>query len=291
VPRFLLYDESYQPLAGISVLTTIVSSEPGTQAGTFTTRTRVVTFTTDSAGMVSPTFVLGSAPGINAVTLTAATASIGFAVNALAPGGAAVSMRIDSLGAQVADSLSAGGRPIVRVVDTQGNPVSGASVTFSTVAAPGGATAPVGTPVLTDVNGRAQMPAWSFGTTPGYYPITVSTAGSPSIELAAFARGKARFVVGGFQVGTASGTLLAGQSAGVESVRVTDVNGFARAGITLTWTTTYPGGGGASGTIVTDADGFASVTWLTGPTGGLNTLTIGNAALGFAPYIRQVTTF
>ena len=158
--------------------------------------------------------------------------------------------------AQVGPAGTALGTPLeVTVKDTQGNPVSGASVAFA-VATGGGSTAP--TSGSTGADGKATT-VWTLG--PGAGPQTI-TATVTGVAPATFA-----------SVATINGAVTiasSGSAARADTVKATavpdlvvvvkDPNGLAVPGIVVTWTVS---GGGHLTQLVdtTDGNGATSVTW------------------------------
>ncbi|HEX8942808.1 MAG TPA: Ig-like domain-containing protein [Gemmatimonadaceae bacterium] len=89
------------------------------------------------------------------------------------------------------DQRAAAGSPVpvapsVKVTDDAGNPVAGASVTFSPSDA--GVVIP-STPLLTDASGIATLTSWTLGGHSGPQTLLVSSAGLPSVSLRAGAFG------------------------------------------------------------------------------------------------------
>jgi hypothetical protein len=94
----------------------------------------------------------------------------------------------------------------------------------------------------------------------------LTTATSGSITLTAGAAANLAITAGNGQTGTAGSPLPVNPQ-----VRVTDLSGNPVAGISVTFTVTG-GGGSAASTQITDAAGFASVSWTLGTVAGANTL-------------------
>jgi hypothetical protein len=129
--------------------------------------------TTDSAGLARATWTLGAGAGQQGATATVVgVAPLAFTATATA--GAAAKMEKaggDAQSGPVAAALH--GQLVVKLLDTHGNPVSGASVTWQ-VAAGGGAVTPV--IATSDTSGLARA-TWTLGTTAGANTVTASGAG------------------------------------------------------------------------------------------------------------------
>jgi adhesin/invasin len=271
-PSVILRDNRGNPVAGVTVTFT-----PGPNSGSVTGGSAL----TNALGVATVgSWRLGATAG--AQTLTASLAGLPDVVfSATAGAGAASAVQV--VGSLILNDVQVNSfvtaLPTLRVVDSNGNPVSGTSVTFEVVDGTGvtltGATTTTGT------DGLAQLTSWRIGTVAGAYSVRAlvgeltppegviwQVTGTPSVAA---------------QVAVGVGSLVtqaAVASAAVAStpiVRVTDIygNGVPAAVVTFTvgaGTSTVTGGGSSIGTV-TDALGFASVgTWTMGTGSGARTL-------------------
>lgn len=156
----------------------------------------------------------------------------------------------------------------VTVVDADGNPVPGATVTFTPPG--GGATATLsGGSVVTDANGNAKVTAKANGTT-GSYGVTVSTNGAPSATVSLTNTGVAPSTLAidsGNPQSTAVGTAFA-------QPLVVKVLDFANKPVTGAVVSFKAPGSGASATLsaataTTNGQGLAQVTATAGQKSGI----------------------
>jgi hypothetical protein len=228
---------------------------------------------TDAAGRAAARWTLGPAAGVQSLTASSpglVSAAVFTAVGL--PGAAAGLVKISGdsqaagAGAALAESL------VVRVVDANGNGVSGRTVQWST-----------GSGVLQppmSVTGQAGRAAtlWTLGPAAGSQFATASSPGVPgSIVFGAQATSgipsSLAKVQGDAQTATA-GTAVAESLV----VRLVDANGNGVAGSPVTWTP-------AAGTVapagtMTDAAGRAAVRWTLGPGAGAQSVAV--SAAGFS---------
>ncbi len=226
--------------------------------------------TTDASGLASVgAWFLGDTPGTNTL-VASATGLTAVTFTAAADPGRPVSMTANSSIAQTAASGTAvGDSPSVIIRDAVGNPVSGVSVTFAIGS--GGGTV-LGSPAITNASGIATITSWTLGTTAGANSVVASAPGLPSVTFnASGTAGVAATVVGvaGFnQIGMVGSTVTTRPS-----VKVTDANGNAVSGATVTFAVTNGGGTGTGLVVTTDAGGFATVgSWTLG-NGASNAMT------------------
>jgi len=171
-----------------------------------------------------------------------------------------------TVGAALAKPLS------VKVVDQNGNAISGATVTW-VVPNNGGTLG--GVTSTTDATGIATM-TWTLPSVPGRYSVTASIANGQGLTFNATATAP-----------TATGlTLVSGNNQSVAHgtatqafvVKAVDAQGNPVAGVTITWATT--GGGTLSATsTTTNAQGQAQVTLTTSATAGAFTVTATSGTL------------
>lgn len=176
----------------------------------------------------------------------------------------------------------------VRVLDTQGRPVSGQEVQF-TVISGGGAVEPV--TVTTNANGEATI-EWTLGGTAGTQQVRVqATGGAAPDDLAIMLSATAgastassiEMVSGNEQSATAGNAVDDSLI-----VRTEDAEGNPVAGVTITWSLT--GGGTLSeASTVTAADGTTGVRWTLGPTAGAQSASATAAGLSGSPVTFTAT--
>ena len=169
-------------LAGVPVTWQVVT------AGTVTLKS--VSAATDSNGEASALATLGNVAGPQKVKVTAGTASATFTltVNITAAG-----IQKVSGDAQTALIGAAFGSPlVVKVVDANGNPVTGAQVTFAVT----GGSATLGSPTATtDSTGQASTTV-TAGTSAGAITVTATTAAqSASFSLTSLLPGPANIAI------------------------------------------------------------------------------------------------
>lgn len=166
----------------------------------------------------------------------------------------------------------------VRVLDTKGEPISGAEVTFTITG--GGGSVASGT-VMTDGTGRAQT-SWTVGTTAGAPQALKAQAGAASTSFSASvtaaAAGKISVSAGNNQIGGPSQTL----NDSLE-VLVTDAFDNPVAGHTVAWSVTSGGGAVSPASSVTDTDGHARASWTLGSSLGQQTAEGASAGLSGSP--------
>src|SRR5207247_7739299 len=171
--------------------------------------------------------------------------------------------------------------PSVIVRDANGNPVAGVSVTFA-VASGSGTVSPT-TPVATGANGITAVTSWTLGPTAGPNTLTVTSGtltGSPVTFTATGTAGAAATLV------KSSGDNLTGPVATrlqtPHVVLVSDANGNAVAGVTVTWAAASGGGSVDPTTSTTDVNGhaqtFRTLGVLIGTQTTTATATIGSTA-------------
>lgn len=160
-------------------------------------------------------------------------------------------------GGAVSDSLA------VRVTDSRGKSVAGATVAWSVVGG-GGAVAPGST--RTDVAGVAKT-AWTLGTAAGENAVAASVGQLPAVRFTATgspgAAASITMVSGNAQIGAAGAALPAPLS-----VRVTDRFGNPVGGASVAWSVTSGGGRIVPGSAAADSAGIATAQWELGSTFG-----------------------
>lgn len=159
-------------------------------------------------------------------------------------------------------------RVVIRVEDAAGNPLPGVTVAFA-VSGTGASVDPAS--AVTDDRGEART-RWTLGRTPGQQTLTVTAAGSTTLQVTATA-GPPRVAslavnAGNNQSGTAGSTLPTGPS-----VVARDAGGNAVEGVTVFFSVMSGGGSVAQPSAVTNTQGIASAgTWQLGPGTGTHLL-------------------
>ncbi len=273
-PSVIVRDSRGNPVAGVTVVFT-----PGTGGGSVTGGSAV----TNAAGVASVgSWRLGNTAG--AQTLVASLAGVPdviFTATATAGAASAVQVVGDSVLASFPVNSFVSPLPTLRVVDANGNPVSGVNVTFEAVTGVGSVL--TGATRTTGADGLAQVGTWRIGTTAGVYRIRAVVTGVSN------GSNEPTWVVTGTALGAASVSVAATSAASqnalantavttIPVIRVVDQFGNGVAGATVTFTVAagngvLPGGLTTFATT-TDALGFASVVSWTMPAGsGARTLT------------------
>ncbi|HUQ48057.1 MAG TPA: invasin domain 3-containing protein [Gemmatimonadaceae bacterium] len=279
-PAVKVTDTNGNAVSGVSVAFAVA-----TGAGSLTGSNAV----TNSSGVAAVgSWTLGPAAGLNSLAATSGSLS-GSPVtfNATATAGAAGALSIVAgnnqsaiVGTNVATS------PGVKVTDLNGNAVAGATVTF-TVLSGGGSV--IGAAAISDATGIATLGSWKLGpavgtntmnaTAGGLAPVTFTATGTagPAANIAANA-GNNQSAVAGTPVGVPP------------SVKITDANGNAVAGTSVTFAVASGGGSVSGATSTSDANGIATVgSWTLGPGAGANSLTATSAGLAGSAVIFTAT--
>lgn len=186
-------------------------------------------------------------------------------------------------GGQSAAAGAALAQPLIaRVTNTLGLPVAGASVAWSDGGAGGTFSAATS---LTDASGQASA-SYTAGSKAQSVLISASVAGGGAASFAVtVTSGVAAKVLansGGGQSGVTSQSL-----ANPLVAEVTDAAGNPVAGVTVTWSDAGAGGGFSSASVVTNAQGLASVVY-TLPAGA-GAITISASAPGLPPVLFSAT--
>jgi len=151
-PSITLTDANGNGVPGVAV-TFAITSGGGTVIGG--------NATSNTAGVAAPTeWILGKTPGPNSLTATVANlGAVTFAATAIVGPPASLSKFVGD------NQTAAGGYPVymppgVVVLDAQGNPVSGATVSFAAAAGDGSV---VGATQTSDASGKASVGSWVLG--------------------------------------------------------------------------------------------------------------------------------
>ena len=220
---------------------------------------------TGADGITSVTRTLGPTAGAQATVATSAgLAGSPVTFTHTATSGSAAGVTIVSGDGQTGLPGATLPQPIVvRVADADGNPVTGAAVTW-VVTAGGGSVAPsTGT---TGSDGQTST-TWTLGTATGTNKVEAVVSGVGRAEFTATASAGSpaaiRVVSGNGQTGQV------GMQLGAPLVvEVVDAGGHAVSGVTVTWTVSSGGGSVSPPTSATGSDGRASTEWTLGPTTG-----------------------
>jgi hypothetical protein len=222
--------------------------------------------------------------GLGSLLLLAAQLSCGGGGDPAAPS-VATTLTANAGDAQSAPAGSAVPiAPSVIVKDANGNPVSGASVTFAVTAGGGSVTGGVQT---TNSNGVATVGAWTLGAAAGANSLSASTGSvTPAVFTATGTVGPATVVV----KDPAGDNQSAGDGTAVPippAVTVRDANGNPVSGVSVIFAVGAGGGSVTGGTQTTNASGVATVgSWTLGTVGN-NTLT---ATAGILPPVTFTAT-
>jgi len=278
-PSVTVRDARGNPSAGVSVTFTVGANSGVVVGGTAVTNTAgVATVSSWTLGGTAGTQTLvASVAGLPSVTFSASATS-GTATRVLAVS--------DSVVGSFPVTNFVSPLPSVRVLDANGNPVSGAIVTF--VADVGGGTSTLtGSVRTTGADGIATLGTWRLGTVATLYRVRTSVTGLDQLGL------EPTFVASG--TAAAAAEVVAASTLSqptvlsslpvpvVPVVRVLDQYGNGVAGVTVTFTVTSGASGPTASSIfggvqtldvLTNGSGYASVTsWTMGPVAGTRTLT------------------
>jgi adhesin/invasin len=278
-PSVSVRDARGNPSAGVSVTFTTGANSGVVVGGTaITSASGVATVSSWRLGGTAGTQTLvASVAGLPSVTFSA------LATSGTATSVVAVS---DSLVGSFPVTNFVSPLPSVRVLDANGNPVSGAIVTF--VADVGGGTSTLtGSVRTTGADGIATLGTWRLGTVATLYRVRAAVTGldqlglEPTFVASGTAAAAAEVVAASTRI---QPTVLSSLPVPVVPlVRVLDQYGNGVAGVTVTFTVTSGASGPTASSIaggvqtldvLTNGSGYASVTsWTMGPDAGTRTLT------------------
>jgi hypothetical protein len=268
-PSVIVKDANNNPVAGVSV-TFAVASGGGSITG--------ATVATNSAGIAAVgSWTLGPSVGVNTLTTTSGSlAAVSFTATASA--GAAASLTRNTGDGQTAIAGSAVSiAPSVLVKDATGNPTSGVIVNFA-VASGGGSVS--GAAAVTNSSGIATVGSWSLGPIVGANSLTAMTGNLAAVSFTATSiAGPAASIVK--NAGDNQATITGSVVSIPPSVLVTDANGNAKSGVTVTFTVASGGGSITGATPVTNSAGIAAVgSWTLGNSVSTNTLSAAVSGAG-----------
>jgi len=280
-PSVLVTDAFSNPVQGVSVTFSVTLGGGSVSGGNATT---------NASGIATvSSWTLGATPGSNTLQATA-SGLFGSPVSFSATGkvGAATTIAPNGGDGQTATAGTAVAiDPSVLVTDAHGNPVQGASVTFS--AASGGGSVSGGN-TTTDASGVATVGSWTLGGTAGANTLQAtsdSLSGSPVVFNATGTVGQASTIAVNDGTGQSA---TAGTAVGTPpSVLVTDGHDNPVPGVTVTFAVDLGNGAVSGGVATTDGSGVATVgSWTLGDP-GLNTLTATADGLAGSPLTFSAT--
>jgi adhesin/invasin len=272
-PSVKVVDAGNNPVSGASV-SFFVATGGGSITGASTT--------TNASGIAAVgSWTLGNTAGSNTLTAAAAGVSGLVTISAVGIPGPAAAIAIANAGSNNQSAAAGTALPVqpsVKVTDSRGNGVAGVAVTFAVASGGGSVTAANAT---TNSAGVATVGSWTLGAAAGPNSLVASSgslSGSPVTFNAtgtAGAPGLITIVAGDAQ------TAVAGTAAAIApSVKVTDQNGNAVAGATVTFTVVAGGGSIAGGTATSNASGIATAgAWTLGVVSGENRLAATSGSL------------
>jgi PKD domain len=260
----IVKDSGGNPVSGTSVTFTAAATGP---SGTFAGGGNTFTISTNSSGIAtSATFTANGAAGPYSVSASvpgvAATASYSLTNTSGAP----ASIAATSGGSQSAQVNTAFAAPlVVTVKDAGGNPVSGATVTFTGPASGAGVATVT---AVTNASGVAPASVTANGTSGGPYNVSATVAGvaTPanfSLTNTAGAPGAITATSGGSQSAQINTAFAAPLVATVK-----DGGGNPVSGVTVTFTGPASGTSVATVTAVTNASGAATASVTANGTAG-----------------------
>ncbi len=226
-------------------------------------------------------------PGTVTITATSETKT-GTASLTVVAGPAAKLIGNTGNGQSAAAGTAVASPPSVKVTDALDNPVAGVAVTFAV--GTGGGTV-TGASATTDAAGIARVGSWILGTVAGPNTLIITApaiTGATLTFTASGGAGPAAVIAantGNNQTATAGGLV-----ATAPSVKVTDANGNAVSGFSVTFVAGSGSGSVTGGTVSTDAAGIATVgSWRLGATPGPQTLVVSASGLSGSPVTFSAT--
>jgi adhesin/invasin len=278
-PSVIVKDAFGNPVPGVSIIFTVASG-----GGTLTNGAAL----TNAAGIATVgEWRMGTTLGANTLTALALASGVtGNPITFTAQATAGAAARIVPQGSGSISSIvfrNVAPVPQVRVTDASGNPVAGATVTFtgstgSTVA---------GGSKTSDASGLASPDAWQLGTTAGTYTLAAAVTG---ISNATFTASASPDVATTMTVAAGNTqTAQVGRAVPIEpSVKVTDTFGNAVSGVEVLFQVASGGGTAVGRRVTTNSAGIATVgDWTLGDAVGANTLVAAVQTPGLS--VNQVT--
>ncbi|MEO7501743.1 MAG: Ig-like domain-containing protein, partial [Gemmatimonadaceae bacterium] len=275
-PSVKVTDSNGNPVQGFTVV-----FAPGAGSGSVTGGS----VATNSSGIAAPTrWVLGSTPGTQTLVASAGSLSgspVTFSATAVAP----IPAKIVSISPDNQTAITrraVGTPPAVRVLDAADVPVPGYTVTFAVTSGGGSVT---GATAVTNESGNASAGSWVLGPTPGTNTLTATAGalqGSPiTFTATAIAASPVAIAVSAGQNQSAA----AGSQVPVNpAVLVTDASGMGVSGVTVVFSIRSGTGSITGSTLVTDANGIATLgSWTLGL--GANSLFASAGSLSGSPLV------
>ncbi len=251
----------------------------------------IATNATGDAGVTS--WTLSTTAGPN--TLTASVAGAGFVVfTGTGTAGPAATIAASSSPPPSATAGTSVTPPAVLVTDTNGNPVSGVSVTFA-ITAGAGSIMPANGLVTTNASGIAALTTWTLDATVGANTVTATASGLAGSPVTFTVTGTAGSPSSLVSNSSTNQSAAAGTAVGdPPSVLVRDSGNNPVSGVDVSFSVTSGGGSisPVSGTVTTDASGIATLTsWTLGTTAGTdnNTVSASIGALGPVVFTASAT--
>ncbi len=240
---------------------------------------------TDANGRASVGgWVLGTTPGTNTLQAAVGGTALLATVSATAVAGTGVTVRLSGQQGYIAlVGQAVTPPPAVLVVDIFGNPVPGATVTF-TVSQGGGSI--TGGTASTDASGVAQVGSWTLGTVVGGNALRAQITGGASLSFTA--QGLTSAPVLAATTSTAQTGYLRFPVTNVPRVLVKDALGRPLAGVPVTFAVTGGDATVTGGTALSGADGVAApADWRLGQ--GSSSTVAATAGLGATPVTFTAT--
>jgi hypothetical protein len=254
---------------------TFAAPSSGASGRFATSGANTVTVGADTSGNASaPSLTANDTAGNYTVTATSAYGSVSFSLTNSAAGIPAAITAVSSAAQSAAVDSGYAHALSVRVLDADGNPVSGATVTFALGTAAAGGASSAGAnfadgsaeaTATTDSTGIATSPQFTANGTIGSFTATATVENDPqtaSFRLENLPGKRGRLSV----LGSAKRTATVGKRYGHDlRVRLRDGKGRPQAGVTVTFTLGAAAGGSAGASAgATFAGGSSTATATTG---------------------------
>ena len=256
---------------------------------------------TDAMGRAQASWTLGANTGLQTLTATAGAKVITLTATGIAAGGTGGTGGTTSGGLPAAQVvLNAGngqsgaiGQPlganvVVKVLDSLGGPVPGATVTFAQGAGngTGGSVSP--TSIKSDAAGLATT-QWTLGSKVGQQTLTATVAGLTAVTVQATGTMSAS----GAAIVDNGNNQVAGSGAVLPTflrVLVVDQAGNPALGARVSWAVATGGGAISKSSGTTNTAGLDSAKWTLGPSIGTQTVTATVSGVGSVTYTAAATT-
>jgi len=252
---------------------------------------RTITWTTSDAtkATVSSTGLV-TAAAVGTATITATSeGKLGTAAVTVTAGAATKLVVTTAPSASAPNQVAFATQPVVQLQDANGNAVQLAGTVVSAAITAGGGTLGGAASATTASGGAATFSNLSIGGTVGPQTLTFAVPGLTSataiVTLTPGAAANIAVNAGNNQSATAGGAVST-----KPSVKVTDANGNAVSGVSVTFAVASGGGSITGATASTGSDGIATVGSFTlGTTAGTNTLTATASGLTGSPLTFTAT--